>query len=170
MTAYESALTANNPTGSLFIHESTDPNAETDFNALARIGKLNGAYSLPSALVLGMVSHTHHVTVDQDTTVDLDLPILRNTRMEAVLIKADVTGDATIDVLVDGTTIVNAGAPVAIVDDAGVWQLIALDAALVDINGPDTPGTYDKTLTIELVTDTGASLANCTVHTLYRLM
>lgn len=170
MAIYVTAL-LNNPSGSLFIHPSTDPNAETEFNALAKIGKLSGAYSLPSALVLGLglITSSYNLDLDQETTEDLEIPVLRGMKVEAVLIKADVTGDATIDVLVDDVSIVDGGEPVAVADNAGVWQAIDLDAALVDIEGPDTPGTFDKTLSVQIVTDTGGTLVNCTVYVLYRL-
>lgn len=170
MATYASPL-FDNPTVALFPERSTTPNSDDPANKLVEFGRLVGAPQLADQLLtgLGLMTSVWAFTMGASETLKLGIPVFRDMKLEGVFYQGTKTGTVTIDVTLDGTSILHDATADAFASGVTAWTKVSLDAALVDIDAPDVDGTYDRLLEVVLESSGGSAIAAGKVFVLYRL-
>lgn len=147
-----------NPTADVQPSTTLDAHGDSEAAALARLGKLHKVDRLPDILrnVGTHIAFLEIGTMAASATVTRKFPILRDTTIHAIFLTASgLAGTVTCDASVGGTSLLSATG----VDEASTdWQKLLLVEGNQNISAPATEGTYDKSLSVAVVTAGGSSV------------
>jgi hypothetical protein len=156
-----------NPTDDVQPSATLDAHGDSEAAALARMGKLHKVDGLADLLrnVGVNLSFLEIGTMSASATVTRKFPILRDTTIHAIFFTASaLSGTVTCDASVGGTTLLSATG----IDEASTdWQKLLLVEGNQNVAAPTTEGTYDKSVSVAVVTAGGSSVTQGQVAILW---
>lgn len=157
-----------NPTDDVQPSATLDAHGDSEAAALARMGKLHKVDGFADLLrnVSVNLSFLEIGTMSASATVTRKFPILRDTTIHAIFFTASaLSGTVTCDASVGGTSILDGDT--GINESSTYWQKLALAEGNQNIAAPATEGTYDKSVSVAVVTAGGASVTQGQVAILW---